>query len=69
MNEKLTLLTIGCVVGIVIGVTAEHQRFLREIQNLSKQHGDAPRPTGGIPTAAGPIEETENIGAAEVSPQ
>jgi hypothetical protein len=31
---------LGIAVGVMVGMMYEHQRFLKEIQSLSKQHGE-----------------------------
>lgn len=59
---------VGIVVGIVIGILFEHQRFLMEIQGLSKKH--SADNTTETPTAANApgVVDTETAGASEVLP-
>jgi hypothetical protein len=47
--ERISFAIILLGVGVAAGMYYEHQRFLKEIQGLSKKHADAP-PTPDTPT-------------------
>lgn len=36
------MLAIGIIVGAAAGMMYEHQRFVREVQDLRKKHADTP---------------------------
>jgi hypothetical protein len=49
-SEKFLVCSALLIAGVALGMYLEHERFLREIQGLSKQHANEP--------ATAPKEET-----------
>lgn len=47
--ERLAFAVILFVGGVAAGMYYEHQRFLKEIQGLSKKHADDPAPIATPP--------------------
>lgn len=43
--ERISFACILLIGGFAAGMYIEHQRFLKEIQGLSKKHADAPKET------------------------
>lgn len=60
-DSPFLILTIGLVIGGVVGMLFEHQRFLKEIQGLSKKHSDTP-----AAASAPGVVDTATAGAQEV---
>lgn len=42
--ERISFAIVLLVGGFAAGMYVEHERFLREIQGLSKKHADTPKP-------------------------
>lgn len=46
--ELIASFGIAIALGIAIGMYYEHQRFVKEIQGLSKKHADEPASTAAV---------------------